>query len=92
MSFYRAPVVHSSRCMMVYWAKDLREAARKFVTSTVRWCRFVASITLLTHAGLSFVDQFAGFWTQRPFGELAQLLLFMVHALLAHMSMAPQCQ
>ena len=31
-------------------------------------CRFVASITLLTHAGLSLLDQFAGFWTQRSFG------------------------
>jgi hypothetical protein len=30
--------------------------------------RFVASITLLTHAGLSLLDQFAGFWTQRSFG------------------------
>ncbi len=29
---------------------------------------FVASITLLTHAGLSLVEQYAAFWTQRPTG------------------------
>lgn len=34
--------------------------------------RFMASITLLTHAGLSLLDQFAGFWTQRSFGVFAQ--------------------
>lgn len=38
-------------------------------------CRFVASITLLTHAGLSLIDQFAAFWTQRSFGRSTFSLL-----------------
>ena len=29
---------------------------------------WTASITLLTHAGLSLIDQYAAFWTQRPAG------------------------
>jgi hypothetical protein len=46
-------------------------AALQCKTCNIR-SRFVASITLLTHAGLSLLDQFAGFWTQRSFGVFAQ--------------------
>lgn len=34
---------------------------------------WVASIVLLTHAGLSLLDQFAAFWTQRPAGRSMRL-------------------
>lgn len=41
------------------------------VLATLAWSNwnwFLASLTLLTHAGLSLLDQWAAFWTQRSQG------------------------